>query len=443
MKISLNKQIDKLLEEPEHKVYISSDAKLIFVVKSKEILDYTQSINKETLEKLLEILENLMDFPESKQDLPQQERFKRSSRRKRIVNHSQELYTKTQLTLLEDLLRSEEYSSEALQHFIDKITNLAKKMCLSGNENQASLKSSLVTLTLKKVQGDFLQNHATQINENTFDKLILQFKTSNGKFIKPQAQYCLIIKSYNFKETLQDDISLIEYNVYEIKTETELEELKLENAKVNQPSNVQLDIYPLEQKVNKCLMKTSYTAPWSMESCKSLMMGKFLRCHCSQTGFLKAAFINVPTTLMPIINNDVTSLPTFNSLTTRQTTTTLISYTYTTAIATSTTSSPTTNFPLTSPVNKKVISNDMQVNPTSSTTDYEQKISSMTYILPLILVSVLLIFGILYILYRRRLLQAAKSPMTAPPYTVLEYRKPASSITYANIYDKHLLNGNF
>ena len=114
VKVSLNKQMDKLLEEPEHKVYISSDSKLIFVVKSKEILDYMQSINKETLEKLLEILENLMDFPESKQDLQQQERFKRASRRKRIVNHSQELYTKTQLTLLEDLLKSEEYSSQAL-----------------------------------------------------------------------------------------------------------------------------------------------------------------------------------------------------------------------------------------------------------------------------------------------------------------------------------------
>lgn len=444
VKTTLNKQIDKLLEEPEHKVYISSDSKLMFVVKSKEILDYIQSMTKEMLEKLLEILENLMDFPESKTDIEQHERFKRLSRTKRIINHSQELNTKTQLILLEDLLKSEKYSSQALQRFVDKITNLAKKMCLNNNDSQDSLKSSLVTLTIKKIQGDFLQHHATQINENIFDKLILQFKASNMKFIKPKAQYCLIIKSYNFKENLQDDISLIEYNVYEVNSdENQLEELKLEDNKIKHSSSVQLDIYPLEQNVNKCLMKTSYTAAWSSESCKSLVIGKFLRCSCSHTGFLKAAFISMPTTSMPIINSGMTSLPTFTSLTTRQITTTT-SMSYTTTIDIFATSSTLANtIPSTSPSDKKVINNDMQINPTFSHTPYVQKASSITYILPLIFVILLLILAILYVLHRRRLRQASKLPMNVPPYSVLENRKPASGIAYANIYDNHLLSGNF
>ncbi|XP_065357408.1 uncharacterized protein LOC135951652 [Calliphora vicina] len=445
VKFSIHKEIDKLLEQPEDKIYINSDSKLIFVVKCKEILDYTHLMNKEMLEKLLEILENLMDYTDAKADLQKQARFKRSSRKRRIVNHSQQLYTKTQLTLLEDLLKSEEYSSQALQNFIGKITNLAKKMCLNEDVSQESLKSSLVSLTLRKMQGAFLQQHTTQINENVFDKLILQFKTINMNFIKPQAKYCLIIKSYNFKENLQDDISLIEYNIYEIIDTTQLQEIKL--GELNKtPSNVQLDIYPLEQHVNKCLMKTSYTAPWSPEPCKSLVMGKFLRCSCSQTGFLKTALVNIPSTLRPIINNDLatamTSLPTFISLTTRSVSTFATSTVSTRAIATTTSSTTMASFV---PSIKPETSNDMQVNPTTSSSDMDivQKASPLTYIIPLILVLILLLFGILYILHHRRLNQASKIPSIAAPSTVLEFRQPASGIRYANIYDDHLLSGNF
>lgn len=449
MKLTLNKEVDKLLEQPTNKIYISSDAKLIFVVKCKELLDYTHLMSKETLEKLLEILENLMDFSDSKQDLQKEARFKRSNARmKRIVNHSQELYTKTQLTLLEDLLKSEEYSAQALQNFIQKITNLAKKMCLNEDVTQESLKSSLVTLTLRKLQGDFLQQQTTQINENVFDKLVLQFKNINMNFIKPQAKYCLIIKSYNFKENLQDDISLIEYNIYEILSTTELQEMKLDEPN-KAPTKVQLDIYPLEQHVNKCLMKSSYTAPWSSEPCKSLVIGKFLRCSCSQTGFLKTALVHIPTTQKTIINNEIlstvmSSLPTFNSLTTRPaniyTTTTISTRAIlTTAIATTPASV------LTSTTIKPEVNNDMQINPSStlSNKDVIQKASPMTYIIPLIFVLLLMLLGILYVLYRRRLSQTTKSPITVPPAAVLPFRKPASGIRYANIYDDHLLSGNF
>ncbi|KAM7353782.1 uncharacterized protein ACRADG_005716 [Cochliomyia hominivorax] len=450
VKISINKEIDKLLEQPENEVYISSDSKLIFVVKCKDLLDYTQLMNKEMLEKLLEILENLIEFTDSKTDLQKEARLKRSnSRQRRIVNHSQELYTKTQLTLLEDLLKSDEYSAHALQNFIEKITSLAKKMCLNEQTTQETLKSSLVSLTLRKLQGDFLHQHTTQINENVFDKLILQFRNINMKFIKPQAKYCLIVKSYNFKENLQDDISLIEYNIYEIITPTQLKEIKL--AELNKiPSNVQLDIYPLEQHVNKCLMKSSYTAPWSSEPCKSLVMGKFLRCSCSQTGFLKTALVNIPTTQKPIINNEVlptvmSSLPTFNSLTTRFINTYATSLASTRAIAT-TAITTTSSYVVTSTSIKPEVSNDMQINPSTTSSnkdDVIQKASPMTYIIPLIFVLLFMVLGILYILHRRRLNQATKASTSVPPAMVLEFRKPASGIKYANIYDDHLLSGNF
>lgn len=452
-KVLISKEIDKLLEQPENHIYISPDTKHLLVEKSKEVLDFTGQLDKGTIEKLLDILENLIETPKI-----EEKRFKRQLRRfKRIVNQNQDLYQRTQLLLLEDLLKTEEYSPEAINRFIEKTSILAQKLCLKKNLSKETLKTSLVSLTLKQIKGDNLQQpSSTQITEDIFDKLILQFKALDPKILQNANKYCLVIKSFNFQNKLQeeDDTSLIQYNIYEILDDNQLKELKLE-ATNSVAANVQLDIYPSEQRVNKCFMKTSYTAQWSSETCKSAELGKFLRCSCSQTGFLKTALIAATpttTTFKALINNDIPqttplgftsaeALPTFISLTTARTSTPILTQQTTTfsfTNAPSTISTPSdSNFQPTPRT-----SSNIQVQPTTSM-DEIQKASPISYIIPLILILILLILGMLFLLYRRRLQQSTILAKNLPPSTILEYRKPASGIRYANIPDDHMLSGNF
>lgn len=421
---SLSREIDKLLEQAENKIYISPDAKLTFVVKCKEILDYTQQMHKKMLEKLLEILENLTEYAGAKDESQQRGRFKRSRRIKRIVNHSHELYAKTQLSLLEDLLKSEEYSSQAMDNFVQRIKNLGKKMCLNGNKNSQRIRSSLASLEVRYIESDFLQQRTTLITENVFDKLTLQFKNINTSSFPTDTQYCLVIKSYNFP-----DNSLIEYNIYKVSNNQLLQEMKMsDNGKA--AYKVQLDIYTRERQHNKCLMKSSIATAWSTEHCRSHITQTFLRCLCSQTGFLKTAHVlTQATTEKTIMNHEIVSTASTKAF---ETVTATAAATSSSGVSTST--KPQTN-------------NELQASSlptTRSKNSPVKKASPLTYIIPLIFVLVLLLLGSIFLLHRRRSHMADKGATRLPPSTTnLPFRKRASGIRYANIYDDHLLNGNF
>ncbi|XP_073826155.1 uncharacterized protein [Musca autumnalis] len=465
-KVLIAKELDKLLEQPEHQVYIGPDIIHLFVEKSKQLLDFTQQMDKTTLEKLIEILENIIDAPSA---MGEERRFKRYSlqRSKRIVNQNQDLYQRTQLLLLEDLLKAEEYKPEDMQRFVEKISKLAQKLCLKKSLNTETLKTNMVSLTLKQIKGgDVQQTTTTHITEDIFDKIILHFK-----LLQSNARYCLVIKTYNFPESTPegeadgDTSSLLEYNIFEISEDgSTLKELNLPNEDlINRSNNIQLDIYPAEQRVNKCFMKTSYNSQWSIDACKSLELGKFLRCSCPQTGFVKAAFIATPTPLTttwkPIRNNDATTpqfsvlssspVPTFISLTTRQpgiiTTTTM----ETTQIPFSSTTRVLLDSPTTIPVFQPTpqtpeTTNFMQPTAPPSMDNVQRADSSpMYYIIPLILILLFLIGSLLYFLYRRRVQQSSGLVKNMPSSTVLEYRKPATGIKYANIQDADMLSGNF
>ncbi|XP_075152764.1 uncharacterized protein LOC142226570 [Haematobia irritans] len=470
-KVLITKEIEKLLEQPDNRIYISPDTVHEFVERSKQILDYTQQLDKQTIEKLLEILENLIEAPKV-----EEKRFRREilKRTKRIVNQNQDLYQRTQILLLEDLLKAEDYSPEAVNRFIEKISKLSQKICLKKNLKRESLKTPMVSLTWKQIKGDNLQYPSTtQITEDLFDKLIVQFKAFDPKMLQGEAKYCLVIKSFNFRENLNDDdeSSLLQYNIYEIIDDNELREWKLQEMNTNS-GNVQLDIYPSERRVNKCFMKTSYTSPqWSSDACKSAELGTFLRCSCSQTGFLKASLIAVPTTtttLKSIVNSDIamitpstpvfmsSALPTFISLTTSTMMTT-----DTTAFAFAN-AAPTTPAPPTPPIASTLSpalttlssrdSSTMRPPPTprisvqqkpTSSIEQVQRASPLSYIIPLIFILILLILGILFFLHRRRMQQTSSIVKNLPSSMTLELRKPASGIKYANIQDEHMLSGNF
>ncbi|XP_058980645.1 uncharacterized protein LOC131803395 [Musca domestica] len=469
-KVLISKELDKLLEQPEHQVYINPDITHLFVEKSKQLLDFTQQMDKATLEKLIEILDNIIDSPSAVG--VEDKRFKRlvaMKRSRRIVNQNQDLYQHTQLLLLEDLLKAEEYKPEAMNKFMEKLSKLSQKLCLKKNLNMETLKSNMVSVTLKQIKGGDMQQ-TTHISEDIFDKITLHFK-----LLQNNAKYCLVIKTYNFpgdfpnddddEEPSSSSSSLLQYNIYEIMDDgSHLKEFQLqsnEELNSNQGNNIQLDIYPLEQRVNKCFMKSTYNSQWSMDTCKSLDLGNFLRCSCSQTGFVKTVFISSATTTTwrpPIRNRDTTTpqfslsspLPTFISLTTRQPSiiTTTLETTQIPFTSTLRSFYPTPNgistiptFQPTPPVVERNTVSDPQ--PTAHMEIVQRAGSPFYYIIPLILILLFLIVTLLAFLYRRRMQQTAGLVKNIPPSTVLESRKPASGIKYANIQDVDMLSGNF